>query len=377
MRILHLIDSGGVYGAERVLLYLAREQQRQGQQPILGSIARPGARSPQIEGHADAFGIPVVPIRIAPRPSPAVIRTLLGTIGAAKADVLHSHGYKANILLGPVARRRRGPMLATLHGWTGGRPFSAMWMYECVERWALPRIDSLVVVTRAMLALPALRRVQPARCHVIENGIPSRETRLADMVSMQVPELPASITSYMRRAPTLVAIGRLSGEKGFGILIDAFARCRKSDAETRQLLIIGEGPQRTALEAQIEALGLREHVMLAGYVEGADRALAGAVGFVMSSLTEGMPLVLLEAMQWNVPILATAVGAIPDLLAQGQRGSLVPPGSVTALADALQLMAAQASALRGSAKLAAAAVSGEYSSARMEREYRAVYGEIA
>ena len=120
--------------------------------PLLGSIARPGARQPQIEVLAAAWGIPVQPIRIAPRPSPAVIRTLLGTIAALQADVVHSHGYKANILLGPLPRRRRGPMLATLHGWTGGRPFSAMWMYERIERWALPRIESLVVVTPGMLS---------------------------------------------------------------------------------------------------------------------------------------------------------------------------------------------------------------------------------
>jgi glycosyltransferase involved in cell wall biosynthesis len=105
------------------------------------------------------------------------------------------------------------------------------------------------------------------------------------------------------------------------------------------LLIIGDGPQRAALEARITAHGMGEHIHLSGYVEGADRALQGAAGFVMSSLTEGMPLVLLEAMQWNVPILATSVGAIPELLGEGQRGRLVPPGSVEALADALKEMA--------------------------------------
>ena len=377
MRILHLIDSGGVYGAERVLLYLAREQQRQGHHPLLGSIARPGAPQPQIEVLAEAWGIPVEPIRIAPRPSPKVVRTLLGTIGALKADLVHSHGYKANILLGPLPRRRRGPMLATLHGWTGGRPLSAMWVYEHIERWALPRIDSLVVVTRPMLTLPALQHVDPMRRSVIENGIPPREARLAEMAALNVGELPRSVSQFMQRAPTLVAIGRLSAEKGFDILIEAFARTRGSATEKRQLLIIGEGPQRAHLDMRISALGLREHVLLAGYVDAADRTLERAAGFVMSSLTEGMPLVLLEAMQWNVPIVATAVGAIPELLAQGQRGGLVPPGDVAALATALREMVVPGSAVRGSVALAAAAVSGHYTSARMEREYSAAYGAIA
>jgi glycosyltransferase involved in cell wall biosynthesis len=377
MRILHLIDSGGVYGAERVLLYLAREQQRQGHHPVVGSIARPGARQPQIEVLAAAWGIPVQPIRIARRPSPAVIRTLLGTIAALQADVVHSHGYKANILLGPLPRRRRGPMLATLHGWTGGGPFSAMWMYERIERWALPRIESLVVVTPGMLSLAALSRVDPARRHVIENGIPSREARLADLAALKVADLPSAVSGFIQRRPTLVAIGRLSPEKGFAILIEAFARTFDAAPASHQLLIIGDGQQRALLEEQIATLGLSERVHLAGYVEGADRALEGAAGFVMSSLTEGMPLVLLEAMQWNVPILATSVGAIPELLDQGRRGRLVAPGSVAALANALKEMASAGALLNGGVELAAGAVSDHYTSARMEREYSAAYGAIA
>jgi glycosyltransferase involved in cell wall biosynthesis len=378
MRILHLIDSSGVYGAERVLLYLAREQQRQGHQPVLGSITRPDARQPLIEVLAATWGIPVQPIRIAPRPSPAVIRTLLGTITALQADVVHSHGYKANILLGPLPRRRRGPMLATLHGWTGGRPFSAMWMYERIERWAaLPRIESLVVVTRGMLNLAALSRVDPARRHVIENGIPSRERRLADLAALKVADLPSAVSGFIQRRPTLVAIGRLAPEKGFAILIEAFARSLGGGAGAHQLLIIGDGPQRAALDARIAALGLTERIRLAGYVEGADRALADAAGFVMSSLTEGMPLVVLEAMQWDVPVIATSVGAIPQLLDQGRRGRLVAPGNAAALADALKEWASAGVKPRGGVELAAAAVSDHYTSARMEREYSAAYGAIA
>src|SRR5450755_3133391 len=99
MRILHLIDSGGVYGAERILLYLAREQQRVGDEPFLGSISRPGTGRTALEALAQLWGVPVVPIRIEPRPTPRVVRTLLGHARALRIDVLHSHGYKSNVLL--------------------------------------------------------------------------------------------------------------------------------------------------------------------------------------------------------------------------------------------------------------------------------------
>src|SRR5215475_4589642 len=133
MRILHLIHSEGVYGAETILLYLAREQQR-AHEPLIGSIRDPGTAETPFEALARSWGLTVVPIRIEPRPTPAVIGALAHTVRSLGADVLHSHGYKPNILLGALPRRRRGPMLATLHGWTNVRRFSRMWLYERLDR---------------------------------------------------------------------------------------------------------------------------------------------------------------------------------------------------------------------------------------------------
>jgi glycosyltransferase involved in cell wall biosynthesis len=378
MRILHLIDSGGVYGAERILLYLAREQQRIGDEPILGSISRPGTAQTALEALASAWGVPVVPIRIGSRPTPGVIRTLLAHARSLRIDILHSHGYKANILLGPLPRKVRGPMVSTLHGWTGGRRFSALWLYERMDVWAIRRVDRVAVVADSMLKLPALARIGPSRRRVIENGIPPLEARLADLAAGSAAMLPARVTDLVRRGPTLIAIGRLSAEKGFGILIEAFARARAAGASDFQLVIVGEGSQRGMLTEQIEALGLQETVVLAGYLEGAERLLEHAAGFVMSSLTEGMPLVLLEAMQWRVPMLATAVGAIPELLDHGKRGLLVIPGSVEALTGGLrQLMTSGDTARGDSVERAQAAVLQHYTSQRMADDYGRLYQEVA
>ncbi len=378
MRILHLIDSGGVYGAERILLYLAREQQRLGDEPILGSMSRPGAGQTPFEALAQAWGVPVVPIRIGSRPTPAVVRTLLNHSRALRSDVLHSHGYKANILLGCLPRGVRGPMVSTLHGWTGGRRFSALWLYERLDRWSIGRVDSVVVVTRSMLKLPALRRVPVSRRHLVENGIPTLEARLADLTAGNAAPLPAEITAPMRKTPALVAIGRLSPEKGFGYLIEAFARVRAQGMDHLRLVIVGEGAQRAALTELIASLGLQDAVVLPGFLEGAERVLEHAAGFVMSSLTEGMPLVLLEAMQWRVPILATSVGAIPELLDHGSRGLLVAPGNVEALAEGLrQLVSAPAAARQTVVGRAYSAVQQHYTSSRMADEYRRLYQEVA
>jgi glycosyltransferase involved in cell wall biosynthesis len=335
MRILHLIDSRGVYGAERILLYLAGEQQRRGHDPCIVSIGDPGAGESEFEALARARGLAVAPVRIAPRPTPGVVRSLLGTVRSLGPAVLHSHGYKANILLALTPRRERGPMLATLHGWTSGERLSVVWLYERLDGWALRRLDAVVVVAGSMLGLPALRAIAPSRRHVIANGIPSRAERLAELDARHVPAVPQAITDFIIRRPTLVAIGRLSFEKGFALLLESFARARAEEGADWQLLIAGEGPERSALGARIAALGLQDSVRLGGYVEGADRLLEHARGFVMSSYTEGMPLVLLEALQWPVAVIATRVGAIPELLAQRGGARLVPPRDGAALTAAL------------------------------------------
>ena len=379
MRILHLIHSEGVYGAETILLYLAREQQSRGHQPLIASIRDPGTPETRFEALAAKWRLPVIAIRIAPRPTPGVIKTLLGAVHQATPDVLHSHGYKANILLGPVPRRRRGAMLATVHGWTNTRMFTRMWLYERLERLALRRLDAVVAVSKQMLALPALRALPTARRRVIENGIPPLETRLADLVSRGAAPLPHDLVAFVARRPTLVAIGRLSAEKHFALLLEAYARARaRLPGGGHQLVVVGEGPERDALVRRTDVLGLRDVVRFPGYVDGADRLLERASGFVMSSLTEGMPLVLLEAMQWQVPILATAVGAIPELLGAGSRGALVAPNDAAAFSDALHAMMSRATSVADQrVRAATSAVARQYSSARMVEEYFDAYGAIA
>ena len=375
VRILHLIHSEGIYGAEAILLYLAREQQHRGHEPVIGSIRDPGTAETPFEALARSWGLPVVPIRIAPRPTPPAIATLLRTVRAHSPDVLHSHGYKPNILLGALSRARRGAMLATLHGWTNIRGFSRMWIYERLDRLALSRLDAVVLVAGHMLKLRAVRGVPAARLHVIATGIPPLAVRLGDLAHRGAGPLPPALLEFMERRPTLVSIGRLSPEKDHVRLLEAFARARVGARADHQLLIIGEGPQREPLTHRIAALGLSSVVRLAGYVDGADRLLERASGFVMSSLTEGLPLVLLEAMQWRVPIVATAVGAIPQLLDGGRRGRLIPAGDLTALTEALQtLMSGDADTT--SVAAAADAVAGRYTSTRMAQEYLSAYEAI-
>lgn len=376
MRVLHLIHSEGIYGAELILVYLAREMQRLGHEMIVGSIQDPGTLQTAFERFALDCGLDVQPVRIHPRPTPDVVRSLLRIVRTTGANLIHSHGYKADILLGLLPRRIRGPMLTTAHGWTYPPRFTALWLYQMVDRWCLRRLDKVIVVAPHMLGIDAVRNLAPGKTAVICNGIPALPQRLADQQARAVQAIPASLKRCIESRPTLVAIGRLSAEKGFDVLLDAFgAACRDNPAW--QLAIIGEGSERTALLQRASKLGIAGHVLMPGYVDCADRVLESAKGFVMSSFTEGLPLALLEAMQWRAPIVATSVGAIPEVLDQGACGLLVQPGNVESLADGLKCVMSQDESVTAMTQRAYERVTGQYSSTRMAEHYAQLYGELS
>jgi glycosyltransferase involved in cell wall biosynthesis len=137
--------------------------------------------------------------------------------------------------------------------------------------------------------------------------------------------------------PRLVVVGRLSEEKGQRILVAAAARL-KGEGRAFEVVLVGDGPLRGALEEQIRSLGLGQMVRLTGSLdgEGVRREILGAQGLVVPSLGEGLPVVLMEAFALGRPAIATSVAGIPELVLPGVSGWLVPAGSEEALAGAMR-----------------------------------------
>lgn len=369
VKILHVIDSGGLYGAEVMLLNLMHEQVRLGCNPALASIGTREQGEKPLETEARKRGFQVHTFRMLPGPNvPGALRIVKLAVRES-FDLYHTHGYRSDILIGFLPRFiRRLPVVSTLHGWTNNGDFSRMTLYEYVDKISLRRIDRVVVVNGSMKNKVGLRGLR-----VVDNGIPVDDFE-AVSDGRVTGGIDDDIASFCRKGFTFGAIGRLSLEKGFSNLIEAVKIA--SETYDIRLAIIGDGPLRKLLNDRIHALNLSGRVMLAGYRDGASKYLPCFKGFVLPSLTEGLPMVILEAMLASVPILATRVGGVPEVLENGDAGILLNTGSVQDIADGMIKFVANPDLGLRLAERARARVRDKYSSRLMAEKYNDIYREL-
>ena len=201
---------------------------------------------------------------------------------------------------------------------------------------------------------------------VIENGIP----RL-NFNGVSALQKDFESNAFFENAFIVGGIGRLSKEKGFNYLIEAMSPLLNQ--YDYRLVIIGEGNQKSQLERLINQKGLINRVHLYGYRQNAFKYLPLFDVFVLPSLTEGLPIILLEAMQAETPIVATRVGGVPRVLGNGQNGMLVEPGNPVALTKAILNLRNNQDVTREKARKAKEVALAKYSSARMAGDYLKVY----
>jgi glycosyltransferase involved in cell wall biosynthesis len=367
MRVLHTIDSLGIYGAETVLLNLAEAQRQQGHSPVVLSIGNPGCAPKALETAAAARGIECIPFRMHDGLNLKGAAELLRVAADQHVDVIHSHGYKTNILLGLVGRPRGAiPVVTTLHGWTAKSTFSKLGLYRFLDQWLLRRHDAVVLVNEDMKKLRAIRSLPAHRVFCVPNGISVEpvQTQAGDPIAARLREFHGADSVLIG------GVGRLSPEKNFGALIEALARL-PANLRHVKVALLGTGAQEAELQALVAARGLGERVWLAGYVANARAYLRELDILAIPSLTEGLPMILLEAMAAEVPTVSTAVGAIPNTLAGC--GALVPAGDVAALSAALAAFAGDLPAARAKAAAARQRVREHFSAETMATRYLEVY----
>ncbi len=372
MKVLHLIDSGGLYGAEIMLLHLAQAQRKLGVQPVICSIGEAQAGDKQIEVAAEKNGIAVRRVRMRRGVNFRGAWQILKFARHERFDVLHSHGYKANILVGLVPRWiRKIPFVSTLHGWTATeKKITALHLYERLDQFSLRQHDAIVAVSDVMLRDSRLSSSVRNRMTVIPNGIPALDTDVpgADAVSAEAAGFRAS-------GFVVGAIGRLSREKAHCDLLEAVAVLKSQGRDVRAV-IIGEGPERQRLQEVADRLGIGERLSLLGYRDRAEEYLRFFDLFVLTSITEGLPITLLEAMRAKVPIVATSVGGVPGVFCGTNGAMLVSPGNSAELAMAISAIMEDAAGARELAENSHGLFVEKFTSDKMADGYMAVYRQV-
>jgi glycosyltransferase involved in cell wall biosynthesis len=349
-RVLHLRSSLGLYGADRALLDLC-EGLAGRVEPMVGSIVPAGAED-ILGAEATRRGTPAIRIDSRGRADPAAVLALADRLSELQIALVHAHDYKSLALGLLAAHRARVPVVATYHGDTAATP--ALRAYEALAR-VLGNATRGVAAVSAPLARRLRTWIHAAPVIQIPNGI-----RVPSSLSADERAAARAAFGISPGASVLAVVGRLSKEKGHRVLLDALRR-----VETRTVLLVaGEGP----LEAELRQSALGLDIRWLGFLRDIRPVYAAADAVVMPSLTEGLPLVALEAMALGRPLVASEVGELPTLLADGA-GVLVRPGSDAALARGLEGVLLDAEHRERLALRARARVESAYTLERMAERY--------
>ena len=360
LSILHVLAPAEVGGLETVVRLLAAGHSAMGHLVEIAAVLDM-ATSPFVE-EARERGLCVhvidSPARSL-RPERHAIRALLA---GRRVDVLHSHGYRSDILNIGIARGMRVPSVTTFHGFTATDRKARV--YEWLQLRGARRASAIVAVSANVADRVVASGARPESVHLIRNAANCDSS----------PVAAATAREHLGLAPGLHLgwVGRLSAEKGPDVMLDAM---RYLTDLPLTLSFIGDGPDRSALMERAGRLNVAEHVQFHGRVSNAASLLQAFDLVALSSRTEGTPMVILEAMASEVPIVATRVGGIPDMLSARQ-ALLVDPENPEALASAIRaaLSARQASTER--AARARARLVAEFGTQSWLEQYEALYRSI-
>jgi len=360
LKILHLVSPGSVGGLERVVQALAIGHRARGHDVRVAAMLGRGDDGAAFLDPLREGGVPVNTLEISLSNVLAERRFVAELCRRQAPQIAHTHGYRPDVVDGPVARKCGVPTLSTEHGLSkmGGRTA----VYEWLQMRSFRRCAAVVAVSRPIAKVLVEHGVDPRRIQTIPNAWSGNVDFLEPSEARKSLGLP-------EEGPVIGWMGRLIGAKGGDVFLDALAQMSEGDAP---VALIGGGPERDALEARTRERNLESRVRFYGEVVNAARFLRAFDVFVLSSRTEGTPIVLFEAIAAGVPVVATAVGGVPDVVG-GDSALLVPAEDPGELAAAMRRALADPAAAETRAACAARALAERYAVEPWLDRYEALY----
>ena len=334
LSIVHIVAPARYGGLETVVTALTRELVRQGDEVCVAVVLLTGDE----DGHPflaalDEVGVETAPIVVEGRAYLRERSMVREVIEQRHAQVLHTHGYRPDLVDAPVARRMGVPVVSTVHGYTGGGLRNRL--NEWLQTRALRRSDAVIAVSSKLRGELKLAGIQETRLHTIANAWRPTTALLTrrDARSRLGLEYDDRVVAW---------VGRMSFGKGPDIIVKAVAALEDDGV---RLSMVGAGAMESDCRALAERLGIAGRITWHGVVEDAGRHLNAFDVVALTSWSEGTPMVLLEAMSAGVPLVTTAVGGIPDVVS-GEEALLCEAGSVEEVATAINNIFADTVAAR-------------------------------
>ena len=364
IRVLQLGSPSGLYGAERWILALVHHLPRTQFESVVGVIIDdPCVSRAELCREADESGVTTVQFRAHGKLSFKAISAIRNYLINENIDILHTHGYKTDLIgrLATIGTDCRN--VTTPHGWSKDAGIVVQ-CYEWLGRLSFMFMDA--VVPLSMDLYEGLRRWPRMvdRLRLIPNGVDLSEidATLPDS-SPDSPEEPF-VFGY---------IGQLIPRKGVDTLIRAFRRLNLAHSE---LWIVGDGPERRNLEQLVQQLGKADAVRFFGFRDDRIKLLRRFDTFVLPSSLEGIPRCLMEAMGAGVPVIASNIHGCSDLIESGRTGLLFDKGDEEGLVQVMRLISADSSLRRSLGLAGRAFVRQHYSAQAMADAYGTLYSSL-
>jgi glycosyltransferase involved in cell wall biosynthesis len=367
INVLQLICPTGFYGAERWILALARHLDQKAIHCNLAVTDENSGQNLEIVRHFEALGLPVHVIPMRGRFDPFVIKRLHALVKHLRIDILHSHGYKADILAIIVARLTGIKALSTPHGFENARDLKLQTFIKAGV-FALRFFDAVAPLS------------VPLRQDLLALGIPSQKIHLilngVDLVAINGNGNGNGVQLERNPKDKIVGyVGQLIFRKNVMDLIHAFDRLYQVRKDV-QLWLIGDGEQRGMLENLTMQLSSAKKIHFYGYQADSFKFMRQFDVMCMTSILEGIPRALMEAMALGIPVLAYDIPGVADLVRNKKTGFLVPFGNREMFANYLSKILFEPAFVNGLTTRAQRYVQEKFSAARMACEYEKLYARF-
>ncbi|MHA7924487.1 MAG: glycosyltransferase family 4 protein [Marinobacter sp.] len=368
IRILQFITPAGFYGAERWVLALANNLDPEAVTCDLAVTHESGHQDLSV---ATYFPTNIGKVHYLPtngRFDWRVVSKLASVIRERNIDVIHTHGYKSDIL-GYLAARKAGiACVSTPHGFAG-KVGLKMRAFIKLGTLFLKYFDQVAPLSEELVSDMRRFGVSDKKTTLIRNGVDLKEIDATATASS------GQVSGGTGKAKRIGFVGQMIPRKGIGDLLDVFDTLYRSDPSLK-LELLGDGSQRLELEAHAGTLRSASAISFLGFRSDRLEQLSRFDLFVMTSSLEGIPRCMMEAMALGIPVVAYDISGVDQLVEHEQTGLLAPLGDKVALAECCQRVLEDPSLAQALAAQARETIALQYSAARMANEYEALFARL-